>query len=124
AGTADDEEEPEEEGREVVKGEREMAAGDDDAAIEHGAALAEEAVGEPTAGESGQVDHRRVEAVDRTRLRGLPAEAPGGERGGHEEQQERPHAVVAEAFPHLGEEEGREAERMAEEGPPRGEGEM
>ena len=40
---------------------------------------------------------------------------PVGERRRHEEDEQRAHAVVAEALPHLGEEQRREAAGMAEE---------
>ena len=42
-------------------------------------------------------------------------EPAGGQRRGHVEQQQRPHAVVAEALPHLGEEERGETARVTEE---------
>ena len=41
-------------------------------------------------------------------------EATGGEWRGHEEDEERAHPVVAEALPHLGEEQCGESARMAE----------
>ena len=48
-------------------------------------------------------------------VRGVEAQAAGGERRRHEEDQQRAHAVVAEALPHLGEEERGQAARVAEE---------
>ena len=47
--------------------------------------------------------------------RGVESQAAGRDRRRHEEQQQRPHAVVAEALPHLGEEQGGEAARVTEE---------
>ena len=40
---------------------------------------------------------------------------PAATRRGHEEDEERAHPVVAEALPHLGEEQRGETARMAEE---------
>ena len=42
------------------------------------------------------------------------AQAAPGDAGGHEQDEERAHAVIAEALPHFGEEEGGQAPRMAE----------
>jgi hypothetical protein len=96
----------------------EVAEGDDAAADEHRSALAPEVVRHPPAWEGQQVDHGRVEAVDRPRL-GRTISEPGvgnGDRCGHEEHQERPHSVVGKPFPHLGEEQGGQTAGMAEEG--------
>src|SRR4029450_10410421 len=58
---------------------------------------------------------RGVGSVDHAGLRGIEGEAAGRERRRHEQDQDRPHPVEAEALPELGEEERREAARMAEE---------
>ena len=82
-----------------------MSRGDDAAADEHGAALPQEAVGDPPAGERGEIDESRVPAVDRSGR--LDAERGATLRHGRREVQDEQgaHAVVAEALPHLGEEE-------------------
>ena len=116
AGADDDQEEPEVEGRERRERHAEMPAGDEDAAIEHGAPLADQPVGDPPAGQRGHVHHRGVETVDGARACRVESEAAGGKRRRHEQNEQRAHAVIAEALPHLGEEERRESARMAEEG--------
>src|SRR5262249_46946394 len=93
----------------------EVAGGDDDAAVEHRAALADQAIRDPAAGQRRHVDHRGVEAVNRAGDRGVEREAAGGGRRGHEQDGQRAHAVIAEALAHLGEEERGEAARMTEE---------
>ncbi len=85
-----------------------------DAAVEDGAPLADQAIRHPAAGQRHHVHHRRVQPVDRAGGRGVEAEASGRERRGHEEDEQRAHPVIAEALPHLREEERREAARMAE----------
>ena len=86
-----------------------------DAAPKHGSALANDAVGDPAAGQAEQIDHRGVEPVNRARFRRGKAQAAVRHSGGHEEDQQRAHSVVAEALPHFGEEERGKAARMAEE---------
>ena len=83
--------------------------------VEHRPALARDAVRHPAARQAQQVDHAGVEPVDGAGLGIREAQAAPGDAGGHEQDEERAHAVVAEALPHFGEEEGREAPRMAEE---------
>ncbi len=84
--------------------------------IEYGAALPDEAVGDPAAAQAHQVDHRGVEPVDGAGFGIGEAETAVRDGGGHVEDQQRAHAVVAEALPHLGQEEGGETAGMAEEG--------
>jgi len=100
---------------EAVKGQADVAEGDDDPAQQHAPPLAEEAVGDPAAGQRGQVDQRRVEAVNRAGLGRVPPQPPFGHRGGHEQEQDGPPAVVTEALPQFGEEEGRQSARVTEE---------
>ena len=61
------------------------------------------AIRPPTIG--GAPRAARVRAVDRRALGVGEAEPAGGDRRDHVEDQERAHAVVAEALPHLREEE-------------------
>ena len=116
AGADDDEEEPEVERGERRHGHAEVAAGDQDAAVQHRALRTDQAIRDPAAGQRRHVHHRRVEAVDGARGGRVEAQAAGGGGGGHEENQQGAHPVVAEALPHLGEEERGEAARMTEEG--------
>ncbi len=92
-----------------------------EAADDHGLALAEEVVGEPAAEERRQVNEARVPGVKRERLAIRPAEAGvhGVGCGGGVEHEQCPHAVVAEALPHLRDEQEIQALRMAEESPRR-----
>ena len=109
-----DEHEAEIEERHRRHGEGEVPAGDQDAAVEDGLALAEHAVGEPAAGHAHQVDHRGVGAVDRAGGRDVEAETAIGHRRGHEQDEEPAHPEVREALPHLAEEERRETAGVPE----------
>ena len=94
---------------------RVVAGGDDDPAHQDGAPLADEPVRHPSSGESQCVDGEGVQAVDGARFGRAHSHAPAGGVD-HEQDQERSHAVIAEALPHLGEEEGREPPGMTEKG--------
>ncbi len=115
AGADDDQRQPDVERRQRLDGHAEVSARDDDAAVEHGAPLADQPVRHPPARQAGHVDHRRVEPVHRAGDAGLEAQATGRDRRRHEEDEQRAHAVIAEALPHLGEEERRQPARVAEE---------
>jgi hypothetical protein len=80
---------------------------DQNAAVEDGATLAHQPVGYPSARQGERIDAERVQSIDGTRGGRVITEAADRRRGGHEENEQRPHPVVAEALPHLGEEEGR-----------------
>src|SRR5581483_1483357 len=95
-------------------GQAEVAGRDKDAAVKYGAALAGNAVGHPAAAQADQVDHGRIEAVNRARLRYGEAETAGGRGGGHEENEERARAVIAVALPHLREKQRGQTARMPE----------
>jgi hypothetical protein len=92
-----------------------VAAGDDDAAVEHRAALADQAIRDPAARQAGHVDHRRVQAVHRAGDARLEAESARRDWRGHEQDEERAHPVIAESLPHFGEEERGQSARMTEE---------
>jgi hypothetical protein len=86
---------------------------DHDAADEDRALLPDQAIGDPAARNRQRVDAEGVEAVDRRGSLGVHAEAAArGVR--HEQHQQGAHSVIAEALPHLGEEQGREAARVPE----------
>src|SRR5437016_3049064 len=115
SGSDYDESQSEVEGEESGDRHAEMAKRDDDTAIEHGAALAQDAVGNPTAGQVHQVHHGGVETINRPCFSYVEAETALIYAGDHEQDEECPHAVVAEALPHFREEKGGEATGMAEE---------
>ena len=94
---------------------RVMTGRDDHAADEHGPALPDQAVGDPPPWQSQHVDGERVQPVDRSRRGDRHAEAAVGHLHllDHEEHEQRAHAVVAEALPHLGEKQRRQAARMS-----------
>ena len=100
------------EGRQAVKGQREMSERDDDPADKHAAVLPQPSIGdeptenrrEPYAGDVGGIGATRMAVRESQRL-------------GHVQDEKSPHPVIAEALPHLGEEERRETARVAEELP-------
>ena len=102
--------------RERWHGHAEVAAGDQDAAVQHRALRTDQAIRDPAARQRRHVHHRRVQAVDGAGGGRVEAQAAGGGGGGHEQDQQGAHPVVAEALPHLGEEEGGEPARVTEEG--------
>jgi hypothetical protein len=91
-----------------------VAKGDDDAAEEHGAALANELVGDPASREGEEVDARAIHAVDRARLDRVEPEAAVADRGRHVQHEQRAHPVVAESLEELSEEERRQPARVTE----------
>ena len=60
-----------------------------------------------------QVDAGGVQAIDGSGIFLAEAETAGFDRGDHEQHQDRPHAVVREALPHLEEEQRVDAARVA-----------
>ena len=92
-----------------------VAEHDQHAAPEHRALLADQPVGDPATEQRQQVGRGDVQAVDRVRGAVVEAEAALGDGGGHEQDQDRAHAVVGEALPHLRDEQRRESARLAEE---------
>ena len=78
-------------------------------------AQAKELVGQPATGQSEQIVHRSVEAVDGAGLGDGEAETACGGVRDHVEEEDGAKAVVAESLPHLGKEERREASGMPEE---------
>ena len=114
AGADDDEGEAEVERDDVRYGEREVAERNDGAAPEHRAAKAEQPIGNPSARQRHDIHGRGVEPVDRRRRHIVQAHAAGRDGVGHEQHENGAHAVVAEALPHLGEEERRQPARVAE----------
>ncbi len=109
AGADDDQREPGVERREHLEREREMPHRDDDPSGEDAPVLAEQAVRNEAAEDRREPDASGVRAVEGARVPVVEAEPPGGDRGDHVEDEERPHSVVAEPFPHFREEQDRQA---------------
>ena len=115
AGSGDDEQKADEKGFCRRDCEHEVAAHDDGAADEDRPLCPEQAIGDPATGQGREVDERRIDAIDRRgRLIVEAHTAAVHDLVGHEQDQQRPHAVVAEAFPHLGEEKRIQAARVPE----------
>jgi hypothetical protein len=72
-----------------------------------------EALGDPAAGQCREVNARGVEPVDGGGRLVIEAEAAALHLVHHEQHEQRPHAVVAQPLPHLGEEQRVESARMA-----------
>src|SRR5262249_3189514 len=96
--------------RQAGERQREMAERDDDAADEHAAVLAE-----PRVGDQSAEDRREPDAGDVRRVGRAGVGIGEGQRLRQVQDQEAAHPVVAEALPHLGEEERSEAARVTEE---------
>ena len=93
---------------------REVARRDDDAAPEDRAAQPEKAIRDPTARQRDHVHGGRIQAIDRRRGHIVQSHAAGCDGVGHVQDEDRPHPVVAEPLPHLGEEERGQTARMPE----------
>ena len=78
------------------------------AADQHGLPLAEVAVRQVAADDRGQIDERGVEPVQRERVLAFVMQ-----RIDQVEHQQRPHAVIAEPLPHLGEKDHRQRAWMS-----------
>ena len=109
-----DQREPEVERRSVGHGHAEVAARDQHAAVQHGAPRAEERSAiQPPGSASGTPSG--VHAVDAPAVAVSNPRPPFASAARHEQHEQGAHAVVAEALPHLGEEQRREPARVAEE---------
>src|SRR5881396_1441439 len=80
---------------------------------EHGIALAQEPVGDPASRNAHEENRGGVEAVDRGCRGDVESESPIRHAGNHEQREDRPHSVVAESLPELGEEKRRQAFRVS-----------
>ena len=93
-------------------GQGKMAEHDDDAPVPDGILGADHTVCYPAARQRRQVHGCRVQAVNRGGGHVIHAQATFSDSGGHEQHQKGPHAVIAEAFPHLREEQGTQSRRV------------
>ena len=113
-GAERDQDQPQEKRRNPWNGERKVTAHDDDAAIPDRALGTHQAVGHPTARQGQQIDRGGIQPVDRGGgLVGQPHPAVLDGRD-HEQHQQCPHAVVAEALPHFRHEERKQAARVSD----------
>ena len=115
-----DQREPGVESRHAGDRQREMSDGDDASADEHRAARPQEVVGHEPSQDADHVGEHRVVAVDQGGVRLIPAHPTVLGRLHHEEQQQRAHAVVREALPHLRVEEVAQALGVAPQSAVRG----
>ena len=114
SGAEHDQREADVEERQCLEGQREMAGGDDDAA-EQRAPVCPSSRSATSRPGSRRPRRCRCRCRRSSRARVGEAEPAGRHRRDHVEDEERAHAVIAEALPHLGEEQRGEAARMAEE---------
>ena len=115
-GAQHDDAQPQHEGAAAARnGEDHVSQRDQHSAPEHGGLRAQQPVGDPATGHRGNVDRRSVKAVDGRGRAVINAEAAMRHLVDQEQQQQRAHAVVAEALPQLGEEEGGKTGGMTEE---------
>src|SRR5207248_6549250 len=98
-------------GRSAAERQSEIANRHDERAKLHRTLRAEILVGEQAADERRQIDQRGITAVKAGRLLVRKKEMLG-----QVEREQRPHAVIAEAFPHLRGEQAGKLSRMAEPG--------
>ena len=96
--------------RETMERQREVAERDDDPTEQHAAVLPEPGVGDQSAEDRREPHAGDVGGVGIAGLR-----VGKGERFRHVQDEEPAHPVIAEALPHLGEEERGETARVAEE---------
>ena len=108
--TVADDEQPEREVQQRRERHREVAHRHDEAADQDRLAGTEPAVGDIAADYGREINQAGVSPIQRERVGALVVE-----RVDQVQHQQRAHAVVAEALPHLGEEERREAPRMPKE---------
>ena len=93
----------------------EVAHHDDHTAEQHAAVLPEPPVAEDAADDRRAPRGSRVGAVDRRGQRIPHGQAAGRNWRSHVEDEERPHPVITEPLPHLGEEQRRQPSRVTEE---------
>src|SRR5262245_61132416 len=82
-----------------------MAKGDDDATEQNAAILADPAVGDQTSEDRRCPGAACIGSIDRCRTSIRKPKTSIRSRCGHVKDEKCPHAVIAEALPHLGEEE-------------------
>ena len=103
--------------RDGIEREGVVSGGDDESADEHRAPRPDEVIREVASEDAYHVARHGVVAIDLRReflVHAHPAHRQGGD---HEQQQDRPHAVVGEPFPHLGVEQHAQAAGVAGDAP-------
>ncbi len=101
AVAGDDQRQSHQEPGQILDQQHEQPGRHDDGAQQDRSLVAEHVVGDVAADDAGRIDQRRVAAVDQAGLRvGLVAEVTE-KRGRHVDGQQRAHAVVGKALPHL-----------------------
>ena len=90
--------------RSARRGEHRIAESDQRAADEHCLPRADQPVCDPASRQRGEVYPGGIESIDRRRGLVVDAESARGHGADQEQQQHGAHAVIGEAFPHLGEE--------------------
>gem|GEM_PF-5482747 len=110
AAADDDEHQSEIESLRHGQSEREMTDGDNDAAVPYRPLRAPEPVGKPSAGKRHEVNRRGVKTVNGRGRRVAHFHSLHGID--HEQNQQRPHSVVAEPLPHFREEQRIESRRV------------
>ena len=117
AGAERDQDEAGVERRDGVEREGVMTRGDDQPADQDRASRSDEVVRDIAPEDADHVAGHGVVAVDLGRELLVEPQAAHGQRGDHEQKQERPHAVVGEPFPHLGVEQHAQPAGVAADAP-------
>src|SRR6266404_7487679 len=99
----------------ATDGHRIVTASDDDAAYQNGPPRSQNAIRQPASDERQIPDRRNISRVDHAGIFFVEAKSAFHQALRHIERQDCLHTVVTEAFPHLGEEQGRQAARVTKE---------
>src|SRR5712664_1419180 len=100
---------------ETVKNERVMTESDQHTADKHSIPQAKKSVRNPAARQTAQVDRGSVQAIDSSSLGHCESKAADRGTGGHKQNQQCAHAIIAEALPHFRKEQSRQPPRVAKE---------
>ena len=111
--TEHDHDEADEEPARLAEREQAVADHDQDAAPPDGALRTPDAIRDPATEQAEQIGAADVEAVDRGRRLVVESETACLDGGDQEQHEDRPHAVIREALPHLRHEEREQAPGVA-----------
>ena len=92
-----------------------MTRHDNNAAKKNGPLSPEQPVGNPAPRQCNDINERGIDTVNRRGRAVVEPHAAVHDLVRHEQHEERPHAVVAEALPHLGEKQCHQTARVAED---------